>query len=104
MSNISTRISFKKPCVTFAIIKPLAVPPAIAKTNKLAIKITTFLSASASPTVIAVIIFSKKIPVDELVRMICHGEISDGKTQTAVLKAAILINAEKGKEKENGKT
>ena len=39
----------------------------------------------------------EKIPVDELVRMICSGEIIDGKTQTAVLKAAILINAEKGK-------
>ena len=40
----------------------------------------------------------EKIPVDDLVRMICNGEILDGKTQTAVLKAAILINAEKGNE------
>ena len=45
---------------------------------------------------------TEKIPVDELVRMICNGEISDGKTQAAVLKAAILINAEKGGES-NGK-
>ena len=45
----------------------------------------------------------EKIPVDELVRMICAGEITDGKTQVAVLKAAILINAEKGREN-NGKS
>lgn len=44
----------------------------------------------------------EKIPVDELVRMICSGEVTDAKTQAAVLKAAILINAEKGKE-QNGK-
>ncbi len=41
----------------------------------------------------------EKIPVDELVRMICEGEVLDGKTQSAVLKAAILINREKGNEK-----
>ena len=35
--------------------------------------------------------------------MICAGEITDGKTQVAVLKAAILINAEKGREN-NGKS
>ena len=40
----------------------------------------------------------EKIPVDELVRMICSGEITDAKTQAGVLKAAILINAEKGKQ------
>ncbi len=40
----------------------------------------------------------EKIPVDELVRMICEGEVLDGKTQSAVLKAAILINR-KGNEK-----
>ena len=44
----------------------------------------------------------ERIPVDELVRMICSGEVTDAKTQAAVLKAAILINAEKGKE-QNGK-
>jgi len=44
----------------------------------------------------------EKIPVDELVRMICAGEVTDAKTQAAVLKAAILINAEKGIEN-NGK-
>ena len=41
----------------------------------------------------------EKIPVDELVRMICSGEITDAKTQAGVLKAAILINAEKGEDK-----
>ena len=41
----------------------------------------------------------EKIPVDELVRMICAGEILDAKTQVGVLKAAILINAQKGEEK-----
>ena len=41
----------------------------------------------------------EKIPVDELVRMICAGEILDAKTQVGVLKAAILINAEKGEGK-----
>ena len=41
----------------------------------------------------------EKIPVDELVRMICSGEITDVKTQAGVLKAAILINAEKGEDK-----
>ena len=38
----------------------------------------------------------ERIPVDELVRMICAGEILDAKTQAGVLKAAIIINAEKG--------
>lgn len=33
-----------------------------------------------------------KIPIEELVDMICKGEISDGKTQAAVLKAFALIN------------
>ena len=37
----------------------------------------------------------ERIPVDELVEMICSGEIEDGKTQAAVLKAALLINREK---------
>ena len=32
---------------------------------------------------------------DELVERICSGEIEDGKTQAAVLKAALLINREK---------
>lgn len=41
----------------------------------------------------------EKIPVDELVRMICAGEILDAKTQAGVLKAAIIINAEKGENK-----
>ena len=37
----------------------------------------------------------ERIPVDELVKRICSGEIEDGKTQAAVLKAALLINREK---------
>lgn len=37
----------------------------------------------------------EKIPVDELVKRICNGEIEDGKTQAAVLKAALLINSER---------
>ena len=41
----------------------------------------------------------ERIPVDELVRMICAGEILDAKTQAGVLKAAIIINAEKGENK-----
>ena len=39
----------------------------------------------------------EKIPVDELVERILSGEIEDGKTQAAVLKAALLINREKDK-------
>ncbi len=35
----------------------------------------------------------EKIPVDELCQMICRGEIADGKTQVAVLKAAFIINS-----------
>ena len=38
----------------------------------------------------------ERIPVDELVERICSGEIEDGKTQAAVLKAALIINKEKG--------
>ena len=41
----------------------------------------------------------ERIPVDELVKMICAGEILDAKTQAGVLKAAIIINAEKGENK-----
>lgn len=41
----------------------------------------------------------ERIPVDELVRMICAGEILDAKTQAGVLKAAIIINAEKNEDK-----
>lgn len=41
----------------------------------------------------------ERIPVDELVRMICDGELVDGKTQASVLKAALIIN----REKEEGK-
>ncbi len=37
----------------------------------------------------------EKIPVDELVEMICDGKITDGKTQAAVLKAALIINKKK---------
>ena len=37
----------------------------------------------------------EKIPVDELVGKILSGEIEDGKTQAAVLKAALIINGEK---------
>ena len=37
----------------------------------------------------------ERIPVDELVRMICDGEVLDGKTQAAVLKTALIINNEK---------
>lgn len=37
----------------------------------------------------------EKIPVDELVERILSGEIEDGKTQAAVLKAALIINREK---------
>ena len=35
-----------------------------------------------------------KIPVDELVSMIMRGEIIDGKTQAAVMRAALAINKE----------
>ena len=35
-----------------------------------------------------------KIPVDELVGMIMRGEIIDGKTQAAVMRAALAINKE----------
>jgi len=35
----------------------------------------------------------EKIPVDELVKMICDGKIADGKTQAAVLKAVNIINS-----------
>ena len=43
----------------------------------------------------------ERVPVDELVRMICDGEVLDGKTQSAVLKTALLINKEKEEGKEN---
>ncbi len=43
----------------------------------------------------------EKIPVDELIKKICSGEIEDGKTQAAVLKSALIINSER-KNKENG--
>ena len=33
-----------------------------------------------------------KVPFDEVVRMILNNEITDGKTQTAVLKAKLLLN------------
>ena len=35
-----------------------------------------------------------KVPVDELVGMIMRGEIIDGKTQAAVMRAALAINNE----------
>ena len=36
-----------------------------------------------------------KIPLDKMVRMVVNGEISDGKTQSAVLKAAYIRNNRK---------
>lgn len=45
---------------------------------------------------------AERIPVDTLVEKILSGEIEDGKTQAAVLKAAVIINREKKEEKENG--
>ena len=44
----------------------------------------------------------ERIPVDTLVEMILSGEIEDGKTQAAVLKAAVLINREKKEAENNG--
>ncbi len=38
-----------------------------------------------------------KVPFDEVVRMILEGEITDGKTQAAVLKTALIINGESKK-------
>ena len=40
-------------------------------------------------------LYVEKIPVNELVKKICDGEIEDGKTQAAVLKASLIINGEK---------
>ena len=36
-----------------------------------------------------------KIPLDKMVGMVVNGEISDGKTQSAVLKAAYIRNNRK---------
>ena len=40
----------------------------------------------------------EKMPVDELVRLICDGTITDGKTQAAVLKAVNIINSRRKRE------
>ena len=32
----------------------------------------------------------EKIPFDEVLRMVMEGEITDGKTQTAILKLAVM--------------
>lgn len=42
-----------------------------------------------------------KIPIDELAQMIADGEIIDGKTQVAVLKAIYIINKRRNEEKKN---
>ena len=40
----------------------------------------------------------EKMPVDELVTMICDGRVVDGKTQAAVLKAVNIINSRRKRE------